>query len=63
VGLGTFKPIRTERVEDHTIHAEHYKINAETAQRLNETKKAGKKILAVGTTTVRALESAFDPTV
>ena len=58
VGLGTFLPIRTERVEDHPMHRESYAISSETASRLNEALACGKRILAVGTTVVRALESA-----
>ena len=58
VGLGTFLPVKSEKVEEHTMHKEHFVIDAETAARLNADKAAGRKILAVGTTTVRALESA-----
>lgn len=58
VGLGTFLPVKSEKIEDHKMHKEHFVIDAETAARLNADKNAGRKILAVGTTTVRALESA-----
>ena len=58
VGMGTFLPIRTENIEDHSMHTEEYEITGETAARLNAAKSAGKKILAIGTTSVRTLESA-----
>ena len=60
VGAGTFLPVRTERVEDHHMHTEHYEISPETAEALNKAKKEGKRIVAVGTTSVRTLESASD---
>jgi S-adenosylmethionine:tRNA ribosyltransferase-isomerase len=59
VGLGTFAPVRTEKVENHPIHTEYFEINPETAQKLTQAKKSGKRIIACGTTTVRALESSF----
>jgi S-adenosylmethionine:tRNA ribosyltransferase-isomerase len=58
VGLGTFQPIHTERVEDHPIHSESYEISEATAERIRNAKFAGRPILAVGTTVVRALEDA-----
>lgn len=61
VGIGTFLPIRTETVEAHTMHAEHFDIPEKTANLICKTKKEGGKVTAVGTTTVRALESAWDP--
>ncbi|MDO8512298.1 MAG: tRNA preQ1(34) S-adenosylmethionine ribosyltransferase-isomerase QueA [bacterium] len=57
VGLGTFRPVRSENLEDHKIHAEKIYVSEETAVRINEAKKAGKRIVAVGTTTLRVLES------
>ena len=60
VGMGTFQPLRTENVEDHDIHEETYEITEETAEHLNNAKKEGKKIIAVGTTSVRTLESSAD---
>ncbi len=60
VGLGTFAPIRTEKVEDHRMHSEEYEIPAGSAGLLNRALQEKQRILAVGTTTVRALESAFD---
>lgn len=58
VGLGTFRPVKAEKVEDHLMHKEYYRIEAETAERLNLAKKQGKRIICVGTTSVRTLESA-----
>ena len=58
VGLGTFLPVKSDKVEEHTMHKEHFVIDEATAARLNADKAAGRKILAIGTTTVRALESA-----
>ncbi len=60
VGLGTFLPVRSDNIEDHKMHEEWYTVNPETAAKINEAKKAGRKILAVGTTSVRTLESASD---
>lgn len=60
VGLGTFRPVKVEDVTKHVMHSEHYIIDESTAQRLNDAKKKGKKIIAVGTTTVRTLESAVN---
>jgi S-adenosylmethionine:tRNA ribosyltransferase-isomerase len=61
VGLGTFLPVRSENVEDHLMHEEVYSIGEDAAQKINEAKAAGKKIVAVGTTGIRALESAWGP--
>ena len=58
VGLGTFQPIRTERLEGHVMHNEAYEVSAKTAEQISRAKSAGRPILAVGTTTVRALEAA-----
>jgi S-adenosylmethionine:tRNA ribosyltransferase-isomerase len=58
VGLGTFEPIRTERLEDHPIHAEHYEISATTAEAIARAQAKRRPVLAVGTTVVRALEDA-----
>lgn len=60
VGLGTFRPVKVEDVTKHVMHSEHYIIDESTAQRLNDAKKKCKKIIAVGTTTVRTLESAVN---
>jgi S-adenosylmethionine:tRNA ribosyltransferase-isomerase len=60
VGWGTFRPVRTETIEAHHMLAERYEVNSGTAQALNDTRKAGKRIIAVGTTAVRTLESISD---
>jgi len=57
VGLGTFRPVSVEEVTKHKMHKEYYEMNQETADILNEAKKNGKRIIAVGTTSVRTLES------
>ncbi|MDX9801977.1 MAG: tRNA preQ1(34) S-adenosylmethionine ribosyltransferase-isomerase QueA [Spirochaetia bacterium] len=59
VGMGTFKPVRSEFVEEHKMHEEHYEISGETADTVNKCKESGGKIIAVGTTSLRALESSF----
>ena len=58
VGMGTFLPIRSTEIRDHIMHHETYEITAEHAQRINEHKRLGGRILAIGTTSVRTLESA-----
>lgn len=60
VGLGTFRPVGTELVEEHKMHSEDYFITDEVASKLNDAVKNNKKIIAVGTTTIRTLESNFD---
>ncbi|HLD27515.1 MAG TPA: tRNA preQ1(34) S-adenosylmethionine ribosyltransferase-isomerase QueA [Patescibacteria group bacterium] len=60
VGLGTFEPIRSRNVQEHRLHSELAVLNAATAKKLNQAKKSGQRIMAVGTTTVRALESLAD---
>lgn len=57
VGLGTFKPVTSDQISTKKLHTESFEITKDTADRLNQTKKAGKKIIAVGTTTCRVLES------
>lgn len=57
VGLGTFAPIKSDKIENHHIHTEFATIDVGTAKRLNAAKKQGRRIIAVGTTTVRTLES------
>ena len=57
VGLGTFRPVSVEKVEDHEMHKEFYSMSKEVADLLNETKKNGKRIIAVGTTSTRTLET------
>ena len=58
VGLGTFRPVKAEDVEDHVMHSEYYEVTEESARAINETRAAGGRIIAVGTTSVRTLESA-----
>ena len=58
VGIGTFRPVKAENIEDHEMHCEHYFISEETAAIINDTKKSGGRIIAVGTTSCRTLESA-----
>lgn len=60
VGLGTFRPVKVDDVENHHMHSEFYVVEEEQAKLINETKKAGKKVIAVGTTSCRTLESATD---
>jgi len=57
VGLGTFRPVKAERIEDHLMHSEHYFLPQETADLINRTKKNGGRVIAVGTTSCRTLES------
>ncbi len=58
VGLGTFQPVRVEVVEEHRLHREHYQIPSETAERIERAREAGRRVVAVGTTSVRTLEFA-----
>ena len=58
VGLGTFRPVKVETVEDHHMHSEYYEVSAEAAELVNRTRAEGKKVIAVGTTSCRTLESA-----
>ena len=60
VGAGTFKPVSEENIEDHPMHSEHFVFPAEAADRLNCVRAAGGRILAVGTTSLRTLESCVD---
>ena len=57
VGLGTFRPVKEDKVLDHKMHREHYELSRETADMINETKKNGGRVIAVGTTSCRTLES------
>lgn len=58
VGLGTFMPVKTESLSEHRMHEERFQLSAETAEEINAAKIAGRRIIAVGTTTTRVLESA-----
>lgn len=59
VGLGTFRPVSAENIQDHTMHSEHYYMPAETAALINETKKIGGRVVCVGTTSCRTVESVW----
>lgn len=60
VGLGTFRPVSSRDIREHHMHYEHYHVSAETADLLNETRSRGNKIIAVGTTVVRTLETVYN---
>ena len=60
VGIGTFRPVKVENVEEHDMHSEHYYIKKEDADKINNAKKNGKRIISVGTTSCRVLESIAD---
>jgi len=59
VGLGTFRPVKCENISDHKMHSETFEITQDAADKINEAKAKGKKLIAVGTTTVRTLETAY----
>jgi S-adenosylmethionine:tRNA ribosyltransferase-isomerase len=61
VGLGTFQPVKTEDIREHRMHSEQFELTTETTALINRAKKEGRKIIAVGTTSVRVLESCADP--
>ncbi len=61
VGLGTFRPVSVENAEEHIMHTEHYEISKEAADTINMTRKNGGRIIAVGTTSVRTLETVAAP--
>ncbi len=60
VGLGTFRPVKAETVEEHTMHSEAYSVTEETASLINETKKSGGRVICVGTTATRVVETMAD---
>ena len=60
VGLGTFRPVKAEDVKDHIMHSEYFEIPDETVRLIEQTKTAGKRVISVGTTATRTLESGFD---
>ncbi|MBR6751614.1 MAG: tRNA preQ1(34) S-adenosylmethionine ribosyltransferase-isomerase QueA [Clostridia bacterium] len=62
VGLGTFRPVKTDNILDHVMHSEHYVVSEETAEIINKAVDEGRRVIAVGTTSVRTLESASDET-
>ena len=57
VGLGTFRPVSVDTIEEHEMHSEYFSMTKEVADLLNQTKKSGKRIIAVGTTSTRTLET------
>ena len=60
VGLGTFRPVKVDNVLEHHMHTEHYQVSKEAADIINETKKSGHRVICVGTTSCRTIESAAD---
>ena len=60
VGLGTFRPVNVDHIEEHNMHREYYSVSQETADLINQTKKSGKRVIAIGTTAIRTLESASE---
>ncbi len=60
VGIGTFRPVKVENVEEHEMHSEHYYIKKEDAEKINKAKENGKRVIACGTTSCRVLESVAD---
>ena len=60
VGLGTFRPVKAETIDEHVMHSEFYQVSEETARIVNETKDRGGKIISVGTTSTRTLETIGD---
>ena len=60
VGIGTFRPVKVENVEDHDMHSEHFYIKKEDAEKINKAKKQGRRVIAVGTTSCRVLETIAD---
>ena len=59
VGAGTFQPVKVDNIEDHDIHSEYLEVSDDVVALVKATKKAGRKVFAVGTTATRALETAF----
>ena len=60
VGLGTFRPVKVDDVENHHMHSEFYMIDEEAAEKINRAKENGRKVICVGTTSCRTIESAAD---
>lgn len=60
VGLGTFRPVKEENILDHKMHSEYYEVSEEAAQTVNRAKRDGRRVIAVGTTSVRTLETVAD---
>ncbi|MDD6505555.1 MAG: S-adenosylmethionine:tRNA ribosyltransferase-isomerase, partial [Lachnospiraceae bacterium] len=60
VGLGTFRPVKVDNVQDHHMHSEFYMVSQDAADKINRAKDEGRRVIAVGTTSTRTLESAAD---
>ena len=60
VGIGTFRPVKVEKIEEHEMHSEHYYIKRDDSEKINRAKKEGRRVIAVGTTSCRVLESIAD---
>ena len=60
VGIGTFRPVKVKKIEEHEMHSEHFYIKQEDVDKINETKKQGKRVIAIGTTSCRVLETISD---
>ena len=60
IGIGTFRPVKVEEIEKHEMHSEHYYVKEEDAEKINKAKKEGRRVIAVGTTSCRVLESIAD---
>ena len=60
VGLGTFRPVKVENIEEHQMHSEHFEVTEDAARRINAARERGGRVIAVGTTSVRTLESAAE---
>ena len=60
VGLGTFRPVKADNILEHHMHSEHYEVTPETAELINRTKESGGRVICVGTTSCRTVESAAD---
>lgn len=60
VGLGTFRPVKVENIKEHHMHSEYYVVEEDQAKLINDTRRAGRRVIAVGTTSCRTLESAAD---
>ncbi len=60
VGLGTFRPVKSENLEEHKMHTEYYSIDRQNAEKINAAKREGRRVIAVGTTSVRTLETVAD---
>jgi S-adenosylmethionine:tRNA ribosyltransferase-isomerase len=61
VGLGTFRPVKVENIEEHMMHSEYYRVSKEAAEQINKAKREGRRVIAVGTTASRTLESVATP--